>query len=255
MEFLLHQLPPELRALPVLAAGFLALLGLLLWSAGIKAARPLAAATLGAASAAIAVWLLPGLTGLGELPSGLIGLAAGLLIGALAFRVLQGVLLAICLGVAAGAAFYQWQVSHQPPQPHAAATAFAMPALPDTMTLPQFVHQTLQTATTHWLAVPSTLRQSMIVLALAVAILALGIAWVLPRYTTWLTTAAAGTALVLLGSLALLRFYGLQYERLIPASFETRILALAVFVLAGMLVQRLFFWPGKQNGTPTPAAA
>src|ERR1035437_8762223 len=100
MDYLLKLLPPELHALPVLAAGFVALLGLMLWSAGIKAARPLAAPILGATLAAVAALLLPGFTGLGELPCGLIGLAAGLIIGALAFRALQGVILATCLGVA-----------------------------------------------------------------------------------------------------------------------------------------------------------
>jgi hypothetical protein len=88
-----------------------------------------------------------------------------------------------------------------------------------------------------------------------VAILALAITWILPRYTTWLTTALAGAALVLLGGLALLRLYGPQYEHLLPAAPQTRMVALALFVLAGMLVQRLLFWPGKQNPKPQTAAA
>jgi hypothetical protein len=129
MELLLTQLPPELRALPVLLAGFLALLGLVLWSAGVKAARPLAAGTLGAALAGLAAWLLPTFTGLGELPSGLLGLAAGLIIGATAFRALQGILLAACLGLAAAGAFYQWQVAHHAPQTSPSPAA-ALPAIP-----------------------------------------------------------------------------------------------------------------------------
>src|SRR4051812_40906493 len=99
MNFLLNIMPPELHALPVLIAGFVALLGLVLWSAGIKVARPMAAAMLGAVLAAVAVWLLPTFTGLGQLPCAIIGLAAGLVIGALAFRALQGIILATSLGV------------------------------------------------------------------------------------------------------------------------------------------------------------
>jgi hypothetical protein len=257
MDLLLTQLPPELRALPVLLAGFLALLGLVLWSAGVKAARPLAAGTLGAALAALAAWLLPTFTGLGQLPSSLIGLAVGLIIGATAFRALQGILLASCLGLAAAGAFYHWQIAHQPPQKNQ-LHAIALPALPPLpqapSALPEFARQTLQTGTDQWQTIPSSLRQCMIVIAAAVAILALAITWILPRYTTWLTTAAGGAALVLLGGLALLRLYGPQYEQLIPGAPQTRMVALALFVLAGMLVQRLLFWPGKHNATQAAAA-
>ena len=254
MESLLNQLPPELHALPVLLAGWLAILGLLLWSAGIKAARPLAAATLGATLAAVAAWLLPAFTGLAELPAGALGLAAGVIIGALAFHVLQGVLLATCLGVAAAGGFYSWQMAHLPPNaPAAALTSLppdahrALPLTPATtvVALADMARHTLQIAANQWNAIPSTLRQSMIAIALAVAILALAVAWILPRYTTWLTSAAGGAALLLLGALALLRLYGPQYERLIPASPQTRLAAVTVLVLLGMLVQRACFWPGK----------
>jgi hypothetical protein len=254
MESLLNQHPPELHTLPVFAAGWVAIVGLLLWSAGVKAARPLAAITLGAALAAVAAWLLPAFTGLGELAAGAFGLVAGVIIGALAFRALQGILLATCLGVAAASGFYFWQIAHQPPNapaaivtPPASDVHFALPLTPATAAaaFADYARHTLQVVAAHWNAIPSTLRQSMIAIALAVAVLALAVAWILPRYTTWLTSATGGAALLLLGALALLRLYGPQYERLIPTSPQTRLAAVTVFVLVGMLVQRACFWPGK----------
>jgi hypothetical protein len=262
MNLFWQVLPPELQSAPGLVAGFLTLLGLILCATGVKVARPLAAALTGGALATLAACALPGLLGMDALIAGIIGLAAGLVIGALAFRLMQGVLLALCLGILAAGTFYQWQSQRQPSiAPHAPAILQLAPGTTTAKVfaaLPPNMQTNLQTAYARWEAIPLTLRQSMVVVGIGIAILAAAIAWVMPRPTTWAMSATVGALLLLCGIYTLLNAYLPAYAEKIPPEPQVRLLILASVVAAGMLVQRLFFWPGKKKPQPAdgePAAA
>ena len=147
MNSLLQMLPPELQSTPALVAGFLALLGLILCTAGIKVARPLAAALVGGALAMLAATIMPASMSIDPWTSAIIGLALGLLIGALAFRMMQGVVLALGLSVLAAGAFYEWQVTHNPLPAAKAAVLHLAPNFPAGKVyaaLPMHVQTTLQ---------------------------------------------------------------------------------------------------------------
>ena len=250
MNSFLQILPPELQGTPGLIAGFLALLGLILCTAGIKVARSMAAALVGAALATLAASALPALMAIDPWTSAVIGLALGLLIGALAFRMVQGAILALCLSVLASGAFFQWQVAHNPLPASRAAILHLAPDTPAGRvyaTLPMHVQSSLQIGYAHWQAIPLTLRESMIVIGVGVAILAAFIAWIMPRPTTWLMSAAVGAVLLLYGGLTLITAYLPDYAGRIPSEPQTRLVILGVVVAGGMLVQRLYFWPGKRE--------
>jgi hypothetical protein len=250
MNSFLQMLPPELQSTPGLMAGFLALLGLMLCTAGIKVARPLAAAVVGAAMATLAATVLPALMTADPWMSAIFGLALGLLIGAMAFRMMQGVMLALCFSVLSAGAFYQWQMAHSPP---VAAKAVVLHWAPDSAAgkvyaaLPEHMQTLVQIEFARWEAIPLTLRESMIVIGLGVAILAAFIAWIVPRQTTWLMSAAVGAGMLIYGVFTLLSAYLPDYAGRIPAEPQVRLVILGVVVAAGMLVQRLYFWPGKRE--------
>jgi hypothetical protein len=262
MNLLLQMFPPELQSAPGLFAGFLALLGLILCATGVKVARGLAAALTGAAMATLAACVLPGLTGLEAWLGGIIGLVVGLLLGAAAFRVMQGVLLALCLGILAAGTFYQWQAQPIPPgMTHAPAVLQLTPGTTGARVfaaLPPNLQTNLQAGYARWEAIPQSLRQSMVVVGIGMAILALAIAWAAPRPTTWAMSATVGALLLLLGINNLMIAYLPTYAQKIPTEPEARLVILAAVVAAGMLVQRLYFWPkkGKPVGADgEPAAA
>jgi hypothetical protein len=243
-------LPPELQSTPGLVAGFLTLLGLFLCTAGIKVARALAAALVGGALATLAAGMLPALMAVDPWTSAVIGLALGLLIGAMAFRLVQGVILALCLSVLAAGAFYQWQITHNP-QP--VTKAVVLHLAPESAAgkvyaaLPVRMQTTVQMGFARWEAIPLTLRQSMIVMGLGVAILAAFVAWIVPRPTTWLMSAAVGALMLLYGVFTLISAYLPDYARRIPAEPQTRLAILGAVVAGGMLIQWLYFWPGKRE--------
>jgi hypothetical protein len=251
MNSFLQILPPELQSTPGLICGFLTLLGLILCTAGIKVARPMAAALVGSAAATFGACILPPTFGLDPWIAAIIGLAAGLLIGATAFRLVQCVLLALCLSLLASNAFYQSQISARPLPPAKAITlhlASNSAAAKIFAKLPATVQTKVQTAYTQWHAIPMTLRQSMVVIGVGVAILAVVIAWMAPRQTTWMMSATVGAILMLFGVFTLLHAYLPQYAERIPAAPLPRLVILAGVIAAGMLVQRLYFWPGKRQG-------
>jgi len=105
----LNHIPVQFQHAAALLAGLLALSGLILWSAGIKVARALSATFTGIVLAIVGGTFLPGPIGLPPLACVLIGLAAGLIAGALAFRMLQGFALAAFCSVALAGVFYHWQ--------------------------------------------------------------------------------------------------------------------------------------------------
>jgi hypothetical protein len=250
MNSFLQILPPELQSTPGLICGFVTLLGLILCTAGVKVARPMAAALVGSATATFAACVLPPITGLDPWIAALIGLASGLLLGAAAFRIIQGFLLAVCLAVLASNAFYQWQIKDHPLPPVKAVTLHLAPGSAAAKIfdkLPATFQTNLQTAYTRWEAVPQTLRQSMFVVGVGVAIFAAVVAWMAPRQTTWMMSATVGALMMLYGIFTLLHAYLPQYAVRIPAAPMPRLVIVAGVIAAGMLVQRLYFWPGKRE--------
>jgi hypothetical protein len=250
MNSFLQILPPELQTAPGLICGFLTLLGLILCTAGIKVARPMAAALVGSAMATFAACVLPPISGLDPWLAAIIGLATGLLLGAAAFRIIQGILLALCLAVLASNAFYQWQVTVHPLPPARAVTLHLAPGSPAAKIfdkLPAMFQTSLQTAYTHWEAIPQTLRQSMFVIGVGVAIFAAVVAWMAPRQTTWMMSATVGALMMLFGIFTLLQAYLPRLAIRIPAAPMPRLVIVAGVIAAGMLVQRLYFWPGRRE--------
>ncbi len=258
-------LPPELQTVSVLLAGIVALLGLVLWSAGIKVARMMAAMLMGGIVACVGIWILPSAAGLAVATSGILGLAVGVMAGAVAFRFVQGAALALCLGAVVGAGYYQWQISHSPPPIHSTVAAQdlkidlkrflpATPADAQAMMQGQGIKPALTRGIAQvqawWMAVPIMLRQGVLILGGGVAIVAMAIAWAIPRHTTWVFTAAVGTLLLLVGAQTVVHAYGPQFEGWVPGSVGgtwSRAGAVAIVFLMGLLMQRLLFWPGRRQ--------
>ncbi len=251
-------LPPELHNAPALLAGILALLGLILWTAGVKVAKPLAAVFAGSVLAALGATLLPKFFAIDPLAAAIIGLATGLLLGALAFRLVQGLVLAACLGVVASGVFYQSQVAGHPlPQAPAEALISQQNAYGNALAaLPREAQTLAQTLAARWLALPDTLRQSMLAIAAGAALVTLLVTWLLPRPTTWLMSAVGGVGLLIYGGFVLLNTFAPRYERLVPSEPLIRLAIIGCMVLVGMAIQRLYFWPGKTlQRAGAPAAA
>jgi hypothetical protein len=242
-------LPPEIQNAPVLVTGFVALLGLMLWTAGVKVAKPLAAGLFAAAVAVAASCYLPIFAPIDSLLAALIGLGVGLLIGFTAFRAVQGMILAACLAFLATGTFYHWQVTSHPQAP-----AKTVPTLDPHSTLGQVVAAlpgniqiTAKVLLARWDAIPLSLRQSMLVIAAGVAILAIFVSWLLPKFTTWFMSAVGGTGLILWGGLALLAAFLPQYEHLVPQDTVSRITIVACMVAIGLTIQYFYFWPGRRQ--------
>lgn len=258
-------LPPELQTVSVLLSGVMALLGLVLWSAGVRVARIMLASFLGAVMACVAIWILPSAAGLAVATSGILGLVAGVLIGAIAFRAVQGIAMALVLGAAVGGAYYHWQVNHSPaPAMHAVARAQdlqvdlkrlpvspqAARELADQPHIKTALLQAINQAKKEWYSIPTILRQGVLILSIGVSIVALAIAWMIPRHTTWIFTAAIGTVLVIFGAQVLIHAYLPQYEAWLPGvlgSAGARWGAVGGFFIVGLLLQRFVFWPGRRK--------
>jgi len=242
-------LPSEIQNAPVLVTGFIALLGLILWTAGVKVARPLGAALFGAGMAAVAACYLPVIAPIDPLLAALIGLGVGLLIGFTGFRAVQGMILAACLAFLAAGTFYQLQVANHPLAP-----AKNVPTVDPHSTLgqvlaalPANIQITAKVMLARWDAIPLSLRQSMVVIAAGVAILAIFVSWMLPKFTTWLMSAVGGTGLILWGGLALLAAYLPQYQHMVPDDTTSRITIVVCMVAIGLTIQYFYFWPGRRE--------
>ena len=258
-------LPPELQTVSVAFAGVLALMGLVLWSAGVRVARIMVSAAMGIVLACVAIYFLPSAAGLAVATSGILGLVVGVLSGAVAFRAIQAIAVGLCLGVAVGAGYYNWQIQHSPPAiTHNVVKAQDLKANLDRLpATPQAARELdeqprIKAARTHavdetkswWLSIPLMLRQGVLILGAGVAIVALAIAWILPRYTTWLLTASAGTALLLFGIQTLVHNLAPQYQPWVPGAAgppNSRLIAIGAVFLIGLLMQRILFWPGRRQ--------
>ena len=119
----IDMLPPEAQSLLGGIALLVTLIGLIVWATGVKIARFSVAILLGAAVAAIGSWLLPRFIGVAPITGALVGFAVGALSGAVGFRLLQGLTLALCLGVAVGGTYYRWHIVPALAAPETTATA------------------------------------------------------------------------------------------------------------------------------------
>jgi zinc transporter ZupT len=206
--------------------------------------------------AAITYCTLPGFVALDPITSAVLGLAVGILIGSMAFKAVQGIVLAVCLGLVAGGMFYHWQIAQNPEKAASShvetSVPAALPTLPavlplDHVTLPPAAQIAVQNNLARWSTIAPSLRQSMLVVGVGTAIMAIVVAWLFPKQTTWVMSAVAGVALLIYGGITLLETYVPGYRRYLPPQLGPRLIILAVLVAIGMLVQRLYFWPGRQQ--------
>src|SRR5690242_14691565 len=100
MPSLLDMFSPEAQQTMAILAVIASVAGLLLWSLGLKIARFSVAIFLGLLIAFLGATQLPRDVSISPITASLIGFAAGALLGAIAFKLLQGVVLAACVGLA-----------------------------------------------------------------------------------------------------------------------------------------------------------
>jgi hypothetical protein len=260
MDFSLHYIPAQFQNAAALLSGLLALSGLILWSAGIKVARALSATFAGIFLAVIFGTFLPGPLGLAPIICVIIGLAAGITVGILAFRTLQGVVLAASCAVILSGIFYQ---SQQPQPMHISipATAAAQvesAAASGNLVSMRIAESAVRAAAAWWQGVPAAIRQQMLVIGVGIAIAAFAVALAFSKATTWVFTAAMGAAMFLTGALLLVQRYLPALFHQIPASLSTRLAIVGALILIGMILQHTLFWPrkGKQSeGSAAPGHA
>jgi hypothetical protein len=284
MPSLLDILPPEAQAILGIAALVLTALGILVWAAGIKVARGLVAALVGLVVAALAAWTLPNLLDIAVVSAGLVGFAIGALAGAVCFRLLQGLTLAICLGLAVGLTYYHLHVEHLVLSPTVAHVADQAPVkAADLLIKGPLAGSTARTAaptTTsahatsdatadarifasklldRWNAISSTDQRRLLAAAIGSAAIALLLAFGFPRPTTLVISAFLGTLMLLAGLEAAFHLYLPKLEFVLPRAATTRYALIALLTAIGLLLQYHFFWPrkkpqpAKQPSSPAPA--
>ena len=278
------------------SAGFAVLViasGIVVWAAGVKIARFSVAILLGLAVAALGAWLLPRFVDITMVTGGILGFVIGALTGAMAFRLLQGLILALCLGLAVGGIYYRWHITTElaaspttaqvpasdlliptdrlaastppttPTTPHSSA-AHATPsahAAPATAPAKAASHSFANDASLfsrslldHWNAIPPGHQKRLLFGSIGAAAIALLIAFGFPRITTWVISALIGALMILAGAHALLHVYAPQYESFLPLTTRMRYLTLGVLVLIGMGIQHRFFPRRKSKARAAPPA-
>ena len=256
--------------------------GIVVWAAGVKIARFSVAILLGVAVAALGAWLLPKFTGMTIVTGGILGFVIGAMAGALAFRLLQGLILAVCLGLAVGGIYYRWHITADlAPAPGTTAQVPASELLIPTDRLDAPAHASATTAAgkstehsfandaaifgrsllEHWNAIPGVHQKRLLIVSIGAAVVALLIAFGFPRPTTWVISALLGALMILSGVHALLHVYAPQYEGYLPLATRARYLTLGIVMLVGMGIQYRFF-PRKRTSVrsappadATPVAA
>jgi hypothetical protein len=276
--------PPEMQTVFAAAAALSAVTGLFYWAAGIKIARISAALLMGVTGAGVAAWGLPGPTGISAITAAIVGFVAGVLAGAVTFRLLQGVVLAMCVAVAAMGVYWRIQESRGERLTTNAAVLpeGARGGTPATLKAQEMLipadrlggaegtwgkqggaidaGRVLASArqvgsevggelSARWLEIPALHRQRMTVLAILAAGVGLLLGLLFPRPTTWIITAASGTVMLISAGYGLLTVFGPQYLPMIPGDVKVRWGIAAAIMLIGMLLQRMLFWPaGKKKG-------
>jgi hypothetical protein len=265
-------LPPEYQHLWGAFAGGFALLGLLLWAAGVKVGRILSALTLGAAGAAAGAWVSVAATDFSPYTGGIAGLAVGVLLGALAYRLI----LPLVLTLAVSGLYLRWHVTVD------SAGSQPSPATVQASDLEINIHSTTTPATTQatqptalpialsdlsrsmhrqWDTLPPKTQTQLMVLSMATFVAGFLFCLLMFRRTAMVITAFLGSLILFLGIHALLEVYARPVAAYFPAAPLPRYGILAVVTLLGVLIQHRFFTPytppprpAKDPAPPAPAA-
>jgi len=179
--------------------------------------RALAAVATGLSTASAAAHFLPAVTGLAEISCAILGLGAGVCIGAVTFKMVQASSLALCIGTAAVLILYM--VESKPaatPRVVVKASPVAAPAHVEADkavaaasnidailghgTADERVQNMARLGVQHWTALEKPMRQQMLVLGIGVAIIVLIVALTIRRRTTARTSAVAGRAPIGVGA-------------------------------------------------------
>ena len=265
-------LSPEAQSFCGIAAGVMGVIGLFVWSVGIRLARPVTAIGSGLAVAGVAIWGLPQVTSLAPVTAGIIGFVAGLLFGAVTFRFLQAFAVAGVLALVVGGVYYRTNIA--PEQAATAVPQAASSTLPakemlikldrlelspdaakktrlDTTAVLQAVKvaagNAQRLAEEQWVGISQGQRRRLMVLEALAAIAGLLIGLFFPKGTTWAMTAAMGTLVISGAAVVLVQVYAPQYANLLPTNPAVVWGILGGIMGVGMIMQRAMFWPGKQK--------
>ncbi len=248
-------LPPEYQHLWGAAAALLALTGLLLWATGVKTGRILAALFFGIAGAALGAWLGIAALVLSPYTGGITGLAVGLILGALAYRFL----LPIALALAVTGIYLRWQA------PLTAAPPQSAPATVQAADLEITLHSSTTPATTNprhtpaladaahflqhqWNILPPKTQTRTALLLLTTLVAGFLFCLLMFRRTAILITSFLGSLALFLGLRAILLLYARPYAHYIPANSLYRYAILAGLTLIGAFIQ----WRSFRRYTPPP---
>jgi len=270
---------PEAQNFCGVAAGVVGVIGLFVWSAGIRLARPVTAVAFGVATAGVASWGLPQVTSLAPVSAAIIGFVVGVLFGAVTFRFLQAFFVAGMLALIVGGVYYRTNIypqrmnAYSKPAEVASATLPAKEMLIKTERLQAspdaakngkldaaVVADAARTAAENakrvaqheWDSLGQAQRQRLAVLAALAVIAGIMIGLFFPKGTTWVATAATGTLVISGAALVLLQIYGTQYLNVVPTQPAVVLGILGGVTLIGMILQRTVFWPGAKNSKPRP---
>ncbi|HVS71969.1 MAG TPA: hypothetical protein VHQ47_12000 [Phycisphaerae bacterium] len=252
---ILDLLPPEYQHLWGAAAALLALLGLLLWATGVKIGRLLSALFFGLAGAALGAWLGIAALDLSPYTGGITGLAVGLILGALAYRFL----LPIALALAVTGIYLRWQAPLALPQSQSAPATVQAADLEITLhsstspaaTSPRRTPALADAATFlrhQWNALPPKTQTRTTLLLLATLVAGLVFSLLMFRRAAVVITAFLGSLALFLGLRAILLLYARPYAHYIPANPLYRYAILAGLTLLGIFIQWRFF----REYTPPP---
>ncbi len=119
---------------------------------------------------------------------------------------------------------------------------------------PSFFASLVQSLADRWGAIPAVHQKRILIVGIGTAAVALLVAFGFARQTTWVTTALLGSLMLMAGVHALVHVYGPQYEFWGFSRAGFRYLMLGVLTVAGMGVQRRFFWPShlRRRVVPSP---
>ncbi len=280
-------LPPEAQQVLGGISVLVIASGIVVWAAGVKIARFSVAILLGLAVAALGAWLMPRFVDVTIITGGILGFVIGALTGAMAFRLLQGLILALCLGVAVGGIYYRWHVTTEmvaspttaqvpasdlliptdrlaastPPATPRTSAAHTTPGAPATAPAKAETHSLANDASLfarsvleHWNAIPPVHQKRLLIGSIGAAAIALLIAFGFPRVTTWVVSALIGALMILAGAHALVHVYAPQYESSLPLTTRMRYLTLAILMLIGMGIQYRFLRRRKSKAKAAPPA-
>lgn len=253
----IEKLPPNMQFVPVVTAVVMAVLGVILWAAGLKVAKAYLAIYTGLLLAIVGVGFfastqVAGLMAMG----GFIGLVVGIVAGVLAFRVVQALMLAACLSLIVGGSYCYWQLVAYPaisqsetlhdqvvrmqsgreqpvakPALNAAAAIFTTPVRSPAELKDRFI------------AIPSDLRQRTILVTAAVFVAVTIVSLLLVKQVTWVVSAWVGSTMVVAGIQVWLHLYQRQFEHVLEPGTPASLITMISMLLAGMAIQRVAFWP------------